>query len=521
MMINPDNRYADLDPALLDPRRRRLLNDLEATFQVALPPDTRAVIATALDQHAQSLGPRPDSPLFAHSDRRLTQPHVSGIRHTHIVGRGRLVSLIAVMALVLSTLVGYLHLQEPSPVSAAAMLRHALTTRPAASPSQVIHETSTLYLNSPFDLPDQRLFTPPMTLTVDQWTQLTASGAIAQQVTIMTSSSGALIARGLQIGSSEQIYGTLQNAVTSQSVPSDHSYAWLANPLNITNVPALLTAAQTSSSDRLRLLPQQSIGGVLTDPVEIRQSADAATSFPHPISPATADQQVTTMYIDPTTYAIRGVDVSSVESTGVEHLLYSLHVSEIAIVPLDDLPVDTFTLDAPSTAHYLLALPSTPVDTATPPTPPVPHLLLASPPRGMHPGELSKDVSKDAGSVYAVTSITYCSLVNCHGLPPGATQFAISFAQTWPASTSLPPLLATGQLMTLAVAGQTVQGYYLEEGESLGARRLIYQDGPTIIELYSQGLSKNEFFAAVGFLVKAQAHPELIPAKWRALGLFG
>jgi hypothetical protein len=43
----------------------------------------------------------------------------------------------------------------------------------------------------------------------------------------------------------------------------------------------------------------------------------------------------------------------------------------------------------------------------------------------------------------------------------------------------------------------------------------------SIIELYSQGLSKDEFFAAVGSLVNAQAHPALIPAKRRTLGLFG
>ena len=153
-----------------------------------------------------------------------------------------------------------------------------------------------------------------------------------------------------------------------------------------------------------------------------------------------------------------------------DNLLYSLRVDQLAIVPVNSVPIDQFTL---------YALPRLSACTPasgyrhrhTTDTRPV----LARAPRGMYTGELSAN----KGPEYAVTSITYCGTESCHALPPTAPQFDISFALAQSGSTSLPPLLSEGQRMPLIVAGHAVQAYYLAESMPLGARRLIYQDGST------------------------------------------
>src|SRR5437764_14219628 len=162
-----------------------------------------------------------------------------------------------------------------------------------------------------------------MTVTVDQWTQLDATGAISRQVTALTAGTGALVARGLQVGQRTQIYGARQNAISTETVSHGQNYAWLANPLDITNVPALLAAAQASSTDNLRLLSQQTLGGVVVDVVQIRTPPDSDT-FPHAVGASRETTQITTMYVDAQTYSIRGVDVSIEQASGASTLRYSV-----------------------------------------------------------------------------------------------------------------------------------------------------------------------------------------------------
>src|SRR5205085_9322422 len=259
---------------------------------------------------------------------------------------------------------------------------------------------------------------------------------------------------------------------------------------DITNVPALLAAAQASSTDNLRLLSPQTLDGVMVDVVQIRTPPRDTDTFPHAVGASHDTTQITTMYVDAQTYTIRGVDVSTVQASGASTLRYSMRVTRFDIVPLAAAPAGTFTLDAPVGAQYLPPVQPAQGQQPTPFRAVMATLLLAHAPAGLQLGEMNED----QGGLYTSTSITYCGSRRCHGQPLNATQFVISFAQTRPPSAHVPPMLATGQLLTLTIAGQPVQAYYVEDATSLGARRLIYQQGTTTVELYSQGLGKTAFF---------------------------
>ena len=65
--------------------------------------------------------------------------------------------------------------------------------------------------------------------------------------------------------------------------------------------------------------------------------------------------------------------------------------------------------------------------------------------------------------------------------------------------------------MTVTVAGQTVQAmYWALEAQAPALHELSYRQGTSWVLISSQGLSTDEFFAAVGALVDARAHPDVM-----------
>ncbi len=495
-MTPVDDRFGDLlNGSKVDSVRRNLIQDLDTTYRVPAPAHVRLSIAHALDTHARSKERR-GAPASTFHQRRW-------------------VSIATAMALAVAGVLGYVRMEAPAPVSAASVLRQALAARPAATPAQLIHETGTLYIDGRFDLPDQQVFTPPMNLTIDQWTQLDASGAIDRQATTAALASGDMVVSALQIGARQQIYGALHNAITTEPAAPQQNYAWLANPLDISDVPALVASAQSSSSDNLRLLPSQILNGVSTDVIQIRAVSSGEHAFPHTIG-VSGGEQITTMYVDAHAYTIRGVDISIVGQTGTSTLVYSMRVTNLVVVPATSAPAGIFTLGAPAGARSLPPLAAVSSSQTAHTAPPQATLLLAQTPVGLQLGQLTTNI----GAPYATTSVTYCASGRCASDPPGVMQFVISFAQTQPPSSHIPPPLAMGQAMSLTIVGAPVQAYYVEDSTALGARRLIYLQGTTLVELYSRGLDKTAFFNAVSSLVDVQTHAELIPPKWRDTGVF-
>lgn len=177
--------------------------------------------------------------------------------------RLRLAAIGAAAAFVLGGSVAYTHLQPAVPVSAQTILRQATLALSSPSPSDVVHETSTLYLGpgQSEGTDRQRLLTGPDTMLLQQWAQLRSTGITRRQMTIGTSATGSLIFKALQSGRSLRVYSAVDNSLESVSVPKGQAVTWTTNPLTSADPRALIQAALHGGAPRVRLLPQQTVLG--------------------------------------------------------------------------------------------------------------------------------------------------------------------------------------------------------------------------------------------------------------------
>lgn len=67
------------------------------------------------------------------------------------------------------------------------------------------------------------------------------------------------------------------------------------------------------------------------------------------------------------------------------------------------------------------------------------------------------------------------------------------------------------QPITVTIAGQPIQAqYWALETNTSPLHQLSYRQGASWVMIDSQGLSKDEFFAAIDALVDAKAHPDIV-----------
>lgn len=538
-MMTPDEYHADLLGAQADPEMGGLLDDLDHLCTTAtLPPRLRAAVDRAvfasLDQTVEQSQPRPGhwpaSPARIRMSRpRRAWPAPRPARPSdRLPGlRGRLVALAGALALALSGVAGYLRVVSPTPVSAQVILQRvaAAAAHPVATPGQVVHEMSTvstvLTLNH----------ASPRDVTIDAWTQLDADGALVQQAaTISATTTGALYTRLLRTQTGEQYYDPRGNDVTSETWSRHDSPADVQDPLGSARMAQLVQSAQRTSDRNIHLLPRQTLAGAPVDVVRIDHaiSLSGAATAGAPSVP----QLTLTLYVDPQSYAIRGLDLDESDGAGAATRVLSVRVTRVETLPLAAVPPQTFALHAPATAQ--VTPPSSAA--AAPPTrifssvadilaqPDQPALLLSGDVAGLR--FQGGGVMTQPG--VAITSYGYGPDLqgpDTTGGPVGpdglgspsptarSLSIQINHAAALDSSGTVPGAFTTrgAQPITVTIAGQPVQAeYWALETNAPALHQLSYQQGTAWILIMSQGLSKDEFFATLGALVDGRTHPAVV-----------
>lgn len=536
-MMTPDERYADLADAYLDPELRGLVDDLNRLCTTAtLPPDLRACIDRAV--YASIDQP---FPLRARGQRlcglhrpRFTshaQPHRLA-RPTSLYARprARVMSIAAGLALVLSGAVGYLHVFNPTPVSAQAILRRVASAaaHPVAAPDQAVHEVSTvstvLTLNH----------AAPRDITIDAWTRLDAAGALLQQAaTISATATGAPYSRLLRTATGAQYYDPIRNDITGDTWPRQQAppamREAIRDPLGIARMTQLARLARQGAAQTIHLLPGQTLDGAPVAVVRIDNVAPisgASMAGAPPVPWLTM-----TLYIDARSYAIRGLDLDESTGPNAATRVLSERVTRFDTVPLASLPAGTFSLHAPANAQE--SPPLAPGATAAPDMigglaailaqPDQPALLLSGDVAGLR--FQGGGVMRAPG--VAITSYGYGpdlqgpdttgGPVATDGIGssiPTARSFSvqINHAAALDNNGRVPGAFTTrgAQPLTVTIAGQPVQAmYWALETNTPSLRALSYQQGTSWVTMSGQGLSKEEFFAALGALVDGRTRPDV------------
>ncbi len=461
-----------------DDRSRRLVADLATSYAASAPPQLRASLRGSL--RAQALVTRRLSP------RRAPLSRIGPI------------AAAAIMAL--GGLVGYLRLQSPTLASAQAILQRAAATLRVSHPNEVTHDISRVYYGPgrAQDVSQDVYLQGPLTITLDQWTQLDATGAISRQVTTATDQTGKLVFRALRQGQDVRTYGArgpgrdwivdVTPPIESNPTPvGQGAFLWL-------NLAHLVSEARAGTTSYLHLLPTQSVAGTSVDVVEIGTYTDA-----------------TILYIDARTYAIRGVDEVESWSGHGRQLNLSMRLLRHAIVAPAAIPPGTFTLTVPAGVPVLHPIPTTQqlnVATAVGQSPwPVP--VLQRDVWGLRLQEVERSrLIAHASAIYYGYRTLSPDLVGFKQLGvsivtgPNGASVAAAMGQ----ATGQPP---RGQPMTVTLMGQVVPARYTTMG---GARvtsyALSYQQGIAVVSVEGYGLTKAEFFAAIAALVDGKTHPQ-------------
>ena len=75
--------------------------------------------------------------------------------------------------------------------------------------------------------------------------------------------------------------------------------------------------------------------------------------------------------------------------------------------------------------------------------------------------------------------------------------------------------------LDLTVAGQAVHAMYYYQpragAAATGQHQLVFKEGTATVTVIGEGLSKDQFFAAVGALVDGRAHPDVVTRLQREL----
>jgi len=475
--VSPDP--ADGDGAM----RRQLVADLEAYYAAPAPADVRAAVRATV--RAQALTARRVPPRHG--------PLVLPIR--------RVAAVAAAVLLALGGLAGYLRMQAPTPVSAQTILRRAAAVLTAAHPDEVTNDVSRVSYspNRAQDISQDVYIQGPLTLTVDQWTQLDATGAISRQVTTATTPAGALVFRALRQGREVRTYGArgpgrdwivdVTRALESDPTPVVNSgFLWL-------DLARLVSEARAGAASYIRLLPAQTVAGAPVDVVEIGAPADA-----------------TILYIDARTYAIRGVDeVESWSGHGQRHLALRMRLLRHAVVAPAVIPAGTFALAAPAGVTVLHPTPTIQLlDVATAvhqsPTP-VP--VLGRDIWGLRLQAITREqLIARAAAIDYVYGTPAADLVGLKRLTVGIVTGpdAASVAAATGRAAGQPP---AGRSIATTIMGQVVPARYRAMGGTMGGSyALTYQQGIATVSLTSYGLTKAEFFTAVAALVDGTSHPQ-------------
>ena len=259
------------------------------------------------------------------------------------------IAVAAALGLASGGLSAYLRLQPAEPVSAQSILRRATAAMAPVSPDKAIHETS-VYDGLDLGQLTGRQGRASGPVTIDQWTQFTATGAISRQVTTGASTDRIARFRELQTGRDTQLYAVASNTVQTGSIPKGQGASWIDHPVGITDLPAFVRAVQQGAFPDVRLLPRTTLNGVPVDVIENRVVEQLPPGAPAGLKPA---QDVYTLYLDAGSYAVRGMDQVWIDSRGKTHVNMRIRVTTRQVIPVAAVPPGTFALRAPASARVI------------------------------------------------------------------------------------------------------------------------------------------------------------------------
>jgi len=429
-------------------------------------------------------------------------PIVRPIRLPRVPGLLRLaVAVATALGLASGGLSAYLRLQPAEPVSAQSVLRRAAAAMAPVSPDRVVHETSRYEgLNLGGLTGQQARAAGPV--TIDQWTQFTATGAISRQVTAGASAGGAPLFRALQSGRDAQIYAVAANTVQTGAIPKGQGASWIDNPMGITDLPAFVRAVQQGAFPDVRLLPRTTLNGVPVDVIENKVIEPLPPGAQTGLKPA---QDVFTLYLDAGDYTVRGMDQLWIDSRGGTHVNTRIRVTARQIVPLSAVPTGTFALRAPASARVVTGQFRLVTVAAAIARPGMPVPLLAGDPLGLQLQYVSVDKLQGYDRFtyqYKAGTSTFgqydrrktLSVESFHYVPsPGASPAAGGFRT---------------QQLTLHIAGSTVQARYASVQTSNAGltHGLYYHQGSMAVSINGTDMTRGQFFAVVRTFVDGHTH---------------
>jgi hypothetical protein len=294
-------------------------------------------LVTTLDVMCAPITPPQDVRLDAAINRAVQAAAVRPIPLRRRRSRSRVVGLVTLLVVAVSAGGAYLVAQSPAPVTAQAVLGHAVAASRLGS-DQVAHLTYTFYPR----LPGR---TGGMAGPMDVWLQTDAQGATSRfsfTMTIYRSGAVAAVMRGIFKEGRGQTYTYDPNTdevaispATSRLRPSVDGLFFF----DPSSVAAYLLKAAQGGPGRARLLPRQTLDGVTTDVVQI------------PGDPR-HNQLPMTAYFDAQNYLLRGLD-----ETESPAITLRIRVGAYNVVAANVVPVHTFDLNAPSTARVVPNVP--------------------------------------------------------------------------------------------------------------------------------------------------------------------
>lgn len=490
-MTQTTERYPELRGEDGDAAVERVIADLERAYTSTMPVHRRAAIAQTL--RAMPDRPQPATVLRSRprASRRWPTLYARGMR--------RILALTIALLLALGGLLSYPRAQAPTPVSAQSILQRAAAALVAVSPDQATHEISQIYVGryNGQNVSADIYIGGPVTFTVDQWTQVDATGVISRQSTTATSTTGRLVFDVVRVGREVRTYGARgpgrEWVVDVETRPRTHPLPVpvITPPYLGVDLPQLVRDARTNVAPYIHLRPSQAMGGAQVDVVEIG-----------------AKNYHTTLYVDTRTYVIRGVDVVAAQSNQAPQIGLRMRLLQRTLVPVATVPAGTFVFRAPTRAPILRPIPTIQqmgAAEAIGPSPlPVP--VLARDVAGLSLQVIDRERAIDHVIVMSYDYRTNpLDLVRLKMLSVDIT--------TGPTAADIAAANGrmTGQPMTVTIMGYTLSARYTAiHGRTGEFKVLSYRQGTAIISISGYRLSKATFLAAVAALVDGKTHPAVV-----------
>jgi hypothetical protein len=442
--------------------------------------------------------------------------------------QARLSMGVAAVLLAASGLVAFQHTGSPAPVSAKTVLAHVAAALPSTA-GEVFHQIQVTQ--------DLGIGGNPPTAR-DSWTELDASGAVIRQAVSESTVSGVLLDRFVQDGSELHSYDAVYNVVTNRPLEPGDAQSLEQDPYGVAEMRQLVEDARQGIPSGTTLLPQQTLDGTMVDVVKVIPTVPKAKG-----GGVLKQGAYSLLYIDPNTYAIRGVDTFQVDAQGVAQPGSSMRVTlNVGLSPVD-VPANAFAFAPPAAATVAAQPPACVIPTILQPitvaqalaVPDAPALLLAGDPAGLKLQQLKsmnvpqtttnglKGVTVDSQYATASGAGTFEVTVFTGG-PSGP---AASAAQSRPTAHLITRRNPDGTTSTtevrtinLTIGGQLVSAAY--DATTTGAssnRDLNYQASGITVNISGEQLSEAAFLEAVNALVDGKTDPAVAQALQGELNL--